>query len=106
MKRFLLTVAALVVALGAFAQPQLRKDNIEEIIKAMTLQEKATLLVGGARAAMVNGASASPAPSSPTALPACASSPPARVTATPITAPASRWEPCWPAPGISPSWRM
>ncbi len=55
MKRFLLTVAALVVALGAFAQPQLRKDNIEEIIKAMTLQEKATLLVGGARAAMVNG---------------------------------------------------
>ena len=35
MKRFLLTVAALVVALGAFAQPQLRKDNIEEIIKAM-----------------------------------------------------------------------
>ena len=55
MKRFFLTVAALVVALGAFAQPQLRKDNIEEIIKAMTLQEKATLLVGGARAAMVNG---------------------------------------------------
>ena len=55
MKRFLLTVAALVVALGAFAQPKLSKDNIEEIIKAMTLQEKATLLVGGARAAMVNG---------------------------------------------------
>ena len=52
MKRILLTVAALVVALGAFAQPQLRKDNIEEIIKAMTLQEKATLLVGGARAAV------------------------------------------------------
>ncbi len=55
MKRFLLTVAALVVALGAFAQPQLRKDNIEEIIKAMTLQDKANLLGGGARAAMVNG---------------------------------------------------
>ena len=55
MKRFLLTVAALVVALGAFAQPKLSKDNIEDVIKAMTLQEKATLLVGGARAAMVNG---------------------------------------------------
>ena len=55
MKRILLTVAALVVALGALAQPKLTKDNIEEIIKAMTLQEKATLLVGGARAAMVNG---------------------------------------------------
>ncbi|MBO6029582.1 MAG: glycoside hydrolase family 3 C-terminal domain-containing protein [Bacteroidales bacterium] len=55
MKRFLLTVAALVVALGAFAQPKLSKDNIEDVIKAMTLQEKATILVGGARAAMVNG---------------------------------------------------
>ena len=55
MKKYFLTVAALVVAFGAFAQPQLRKDNIEEVLKAMTLQEKATLLVGGARAAMVNG---------------------------------------------------
>ena len=55
MKRILLTVAALVVALGALAQPRLSQDNIEEVIQAMTLQEKATLLVGGARAAMVNG---------------------------------------------------
>ncbi|MBR6858461.1 MAG: glycoside hydrolase family 3 protein, partial [Bacteroidales bacterium] len=55
MKRILLTVAALVVALGALAQPKLTKDNIEDVIKAMTVQEKATLLVGGARAAMVNG---------------------------------------------------
>ncbi len=55
MKRFFLTVAALVVALGALAQPKLTKDNIEDIIKAMTVQEKATLLVGGARAAVVNG---------------------------------------------------
>ena len=55
MKKVFLTVAALSLALGAFAQPQLREDNIEEVLKAMTLQEKATLLVGGARAAMVNG---------------------------------------------------
>ncbi len=55
MKRILLTVAALVVALGALAQPKLTKDNIEDVIKAMTVQEKATLLVGGARAAVVNG---------------------------------------------------
>ena len=55
MKRFLMTVAALSLALAAAAQPQLTKDNIEDIIKAMTVQEKATLLVGGARAAMVNG---------------------------------------------------
>ena len=41
------------VLLGA--QPKLRQDNIDEILKAMTLQEKATLLVGGARAAIVNG---------------------------------------------------
>ena len=55
MKKILLTVAALGMAFVAVAQPQLREDNIEEVLKAMTLQEKATLLVGGARAAMVNG---------------------------------------------------
>ena len=55
MKKVLLTLAALSMALLASAQPQLREDNVEEILKAMTLQEKATLLVGGARAAIVNG---------------------------------------------------
>ena len=128
MKKIFLTLAAFGMTLCALAQPQLNKNNIEDVIKAMTLQEKATLLVGGARAAMVNGvtsgtawqgrfpappatparssASASPAPSSPTALPACASSLPVRVTVIPITAPVSRWVPCSPAPGTSPSWRM
>ena len=55
MKRILITLAAMGMALVAVAQPQLREDNIEDVLKAMTLQEKATLLVGGARAAMVNG---------------------------------------------------
>ena len=55
MKKLLLTLVSLSLALVATAQPQLTKDNIEDIIKAMTLQEKATLLVGGARAAIVNG---------------------------------------------------
>ncbi len=55
MKRILLTLSALTLALAAVAQPQLREDNIDEVLKAMTLQEKATLLVGGARAAIVNG---------------------------------------------------
>ena len=55
MKRILISLAAMGMALVAVAQPQLREDNIEDVLKAMTLQEKATLLVGGARAAMVNG---------------------------------------------------
>ncbi|MBQ9192300.1 MAG: glycoside hydrolase family 3 C-terminal domain-containing protein [Bacteroidales bacterium] len=55
MKRFLLTFAALGLALGALAQPQLSKDNMEDVIKSMTLQEKATLLVGGARAVVIDG---------------------------------------------------
>ena len=55
MKRLLLTLAALCTLTGLFAQPKLTKDNIDEVLAAMTLQEKASLLVGGARAAIVNG---------------------------------------------------
>ena len=55
MKKIFLIFAAGMMALSAAAQPQLTKDNIDEVIKAMTLQEKATLLVGGARAQIVNG---------------------------------------------------
>ena len=55
MKKALLTLAALASAFVAMAQPQLRKDNIDEVLAAMTLEEKATLLVGGARAQIVNG---------------------------------------------------
>ena len=112
MKRFLLTVAALVVALGAFAQPKLSKDNIEDVIKAMTLQEKATLLVGGARAAMVNGVTSGTAWQVPGAAgntrPIERLGIPGTVLAdgpAGLRAPASRWAPCSPAPGISPSWR-
>lgn len=43
-------------ALGAAAQPQLRKDNIDEVLQAMTLQEKASLLVGGSPYSLVQGA--------------------------------------------------
>ena len=55
MKKIFLIAAAGMVTLSALAQPQLRKDNIDEVIKAMTLEEKATLLVGGARAVIVDG---------------------------------------------------
>ena len=39
---------ATTIAAATSAQPQLRADNIDEVIKSMTLEEKAHLLVGGA----------------------------------------------------------
>ena len=55
MKKFFLIAATGLLTLSALAQPQLRSDNIDEVLKAMTLEEKATLLVGGARAVIVDG---------------------------------------------------
>ena len=55
MKRFFLIAATGLLTLSALAQPKLRTDNIDEVLKAMTLEEKATLLVGGARAVVVDG---------------------------------------------------
>ena len=55
MKKLILTCAALFCAAVLSAQPKLTPDNIEEIIAAMTLQEKATLLVGGGWGSMAAG---------------------------------------------------
>ena len=40
---------------AALAQPQLRKDNIDEVLQAMTLEEKASLLVGTSSDNLVPG---------------------------------------------------
>ena len=47
-KLFMTCMMATTIAAATSAQPQLRADNIDEVIKSMTLEEKAHLLVGGA----------------------------------------------------------
>ena len=55
MKRIFLIVFAVLCTISLSAQPKLKADNIDEILKAMTLEEKATLLVGGGWGSMTAG---------------------------------------------------
>ena len=55
MKKILITGAILLSACSLFAQPKLSKDNIDEVINAMTVEEKATILVGGGWGSMSAG---------------------------------------------------
>ena len=55
MKKIIAIGAMLLGSVALFAQPQLTKDNIDEVIAAMTLEEKATLLVGSGWGSMTAG---------------------------------------------------
>ena len=55
MKKTVLTLMALLWVVSMAAQPRLRADNIDEILQAMTLQEKASLLVGTSSDNLVPG---------------------------------------------------
>ena len=75
MKRLLISsLLSATFAMTTNAQPQLRADNIDEVLKAMTLEEKAQILVGGGNDSFVGSGAM---------LGQSTSTPPGRTTPTP-----------------------
>ncbi|MCQ2269084.1 MAG: beta-glucosidase, partial [Bacteroidaceae bacterium] len=70
MKKFFLFASAMLMAVGASAQVKLTENNIDEVLKAMTLEEKADLCVGNGWGSM--GFSAIPTGSDETLVPGAA----------------------------------
>ena len=56
MKKIFTALGLAICTISLMAQPKLQKDNIDEVLKAMTLEEKATLLVGSGWGSMTAGA--------------------------------------------------
>lgn len=55
MKKTIIMLGAALCAFPLFAQPKLAKDNVDEVLKAMTLEEKATLVIGSGWGSMLAG---------------------------------------------------
>ena len=55
MKKTIIILGASLCAFPLFAQPKLAKDNVDEVLKAMTLEEKATLVIGSGWGSMLAG---------------------------------------------------